>query len=140
MKSALLKRFTTESRAFKVSAFVHVDSTPVGGGVAEILRSLIPISKGLGIDTDWYYITPPKEFFDVSKKIHNLMQGAEDALSHKERQIYITYADQGANLDLAPIGAAFVVASCCPGCCATTSRPARKPMTSAQPVEWPSTA
>ena len=40
---------------------VHVNSTAVGGGVAEILRSLIPISKGLGLDTDWYVVSahPP---------------------------------------------------------------------------------
>ncbi len=78
---------------------VHVNSTAVGGGVAEILRSLIPMSKGLGLDTDWYVVSPPTEFFDVTKKIHNLMQGAEGALSAEERETYNTYAGQGGNLD-----------------------------------------
>jgi trehalose synthase len=84
---------------------VHVNSTAVGGGVAEILRSLIPISKGLGLDTDWYVISPPAEFFDVTKKIHNLMQGAEGALTPEEMQTYTTYAGKGASLDPSPIDA-----------------------------------
>ena len=84
---------------------IHVNSTAVGGGVAEILRSLIPISKGLGLDTDWYVVSPPAEFFDVTKKIHNLMQGAEGALTPEERRTYTTYAGQHANLDFSAIEA-----------------------------------
>ena len=84
---------------------IHVNSTAVGGGVAEILRSLIPISKGLGLDTDWYVVSPPAEFFDVTKKIHNLMQGAEGALTPEERNTYTTYAGQGAKLDFSSIEA-----------------------------------
>ena len=84
---------------------IHVNSTAVGGGVAEILRSLIPISKGLGLDTDWYVVSPPAEFFDVTKKIHNLMQGAEGSLTPKERHTYTTYAGQAANLDFSAIEA-----------------------------------
>ncbi len=84
---------------------VHVNSTAVGGGVAEILRSLIPMSKGLGLDTDWYVVSPPAEFFDVTKKIHNLMQGAEGALTSEEREIYGTYAGQGEKLDFGEIEA-----------------------------------
>lgn len=84
---------------------IHVNSTAVGGGVAEILRSLIPISKGLGLDTDWYVVSPPAEFFDVTKKIHNLMQGAEGALTPEERHTYTTYAGQDAKLDFSSIEA-----------------------------------
>ena len=84
---------------------IHVNSTAVGGGVAEILRSLIPISKGLGLDTDWYVVSPPVEFFDVTKKIHNLMQGAEGALTPEEMRTYSTYAGQSANLDFSSIDA-----------------------------------
>ena len=87
------------------SRIIHVNSTPVGGGVAEILRSLIPISKGLGLDTDWYVVTPPNEFFDVTKKIHNLMQGAEGALTPEESQTYTTYAGNHENIDFSPIDA-----------------------------------
>ena len=90
---------------FEGDRIIHVNSTAVGGGVAEILRSLIPLSKGLGLDTDWYVVSPPAEFFDVTKKIHNLMQGAEGALTPEERQTYTTYASQGANLDFSCIEA-----------------------------------
>ena len=87
------------------SRVIHVNSTPVGGGVAEILRSLVPISKGLGLDTDWYIISPPKEFFDVTKKIHNLLQGADGALTDAESETYSLYGGAASNLDLAPLAA-----------------------------------
>ena len=87
------------------SRVIHVNSTPVGGGVAEILRSLVPISKGLGLDTDWYIVSPPKEFFDVTKKIHNLLQGADGVLTDAESETYSLYGGAASNLDLAPLAA-----------------------------------
>ena len=87
------------------SRVVHVNSTPVGGGVAEILRSLVPISKGLGLDTDWYIISPPKDFFDVSKKIHNLLQGADGALTAAESETYSLYGGEAGKLDFGPLAA-----------------------------------
>ena len=87
------------------SRVIHVNSTPVGGGVAEILRSLVPLSKGLGLDTDWYIVSPPKEFFDVTKKIHNLLQGADGALTDAESETYNLYGGAASNLDLAPLAA-----------------------------------
>jgi len=67
---------------------VHINSTATGGGVAEILQSLVPITNGLGISTERVVINPPPEFFQVSKRIHNLLQGAEGSLSAEELEIY----------------------------------------------------
>ena len=64
----------------------HLNATPIGGGVAEILRSLVPLMTGLGVPTDWYCITANAEFFQVTKNIHNSLQGGNwqfDGNAHK---------------------------------------------------------
>ncbi len=55
--------------------FVHVNSTRVGGGVAEILRKLIPLARELGIDAQWEVITGDTEFYECTKAMHNALQG-----------------------------------------------------------------
>jgi trehalose synthase len=60
---------------------LHINATPYGGGVAEILRSEIPLLRDLGLAADWKVITGDDEFFAVTKTIHNGLQGSEDALT-----------------------------------------------------------
>ncbi len=64
--------------AFKGRSFLHVNSTREGGGVAEILHRMIPILKGLGIEARWEVIKGDGEFFMITKKIHNALQGNEE--------------------------------------------------------------
>ena len=54
---------------------VHINSTPQGGGVAEILEKLIPLSKALGLDARWEVIKGDFEFFQCTKSFHNALQG-----------------------------------------------------------------
>ncbi len=95
-----LRSLAQEMRGARI---VHVNSTPVGGGVAEILRSLVPVSKGLGLDMDWYVITPPRSFFDVTKKLHNLLQGADGHLTPEEMETYTQYGGEANSLDFGPL-------------------------------------
>jgi trehalose synthase len=67
---------------------VHLNSTAFGGGVAEILQSLVPLMNSLGIATERVVIDPEPEFFKVTKRIHNLLQGAEGTLSAGELDTY----------------------------------------------------
>lgn len=67
---------------------VHINSTATGGGVAEILQSLVPLTNGLGVSTERVVINPPPQFFQVTKRIHNLLQGADGSLSPDELDIY----------------------------------------------------
>lgn len=67
---------------------VHINSTATGGGVAEILQSLVPLTNALGISTERVVINPPPEFFQVTKRIHNLLQGADGTLSTEELDTY----------------------------------------------------
>ncbi len=54
---------------------IHVNSTRKGGGVAEILEKLVPLSQELGIDTKWEVITGNERFFHCTKSMHNALQG-----------------------------------------------------------------
>jgi len=54
---------------------VHVNSTRVGGGVAEILAKLVPLMQDLGIETSWEVITGEDEFYQCTKGFHNGLQG-----------------------------------------------------------------
>jgi trehalose synthase len=54
---------------------LHINSTRVGGGVAEILAKLVPLMQGLGIDTEWDVVTGGEEFYQCTKKMHNALQG-----------------------------------------------------------------
>jgi len=56
-------------------SFLHVNSTRAGGGVAEILQRMIPMISELGIDARWEVIGGDNRFFDITKKIHNALQG-----------------------------------------------------------------
>jgi len=55
----------------------HVNSTPFGGGVAELLVSYIPLLRGLGITADWQIIRGNHHFFTITKGFHNALQGAK---------------------------------------------------------------
>ncbi|MHC1569995.1 MAG: glycosyltransferase [Candidatus Syntropharchaeales archaeon] len=59
----------------------HINATYTGGGVAEILSSMIPLFKGLGIETDWNVIRGDDDFFSITKSFHNVLHGrVEDAV------------------------------------------------------------
>jgi trehalose synthase len=77
---------------------VHVNATPYGGGVAEILRSEIPLLRDLGLLADWKLITGDQTFFSVTKAIHNGLQGAPRELAHAEQETYLTHSVRNAQL------------------------------------------
>ncbi|MDD5671165.1 MAG: glycosyltransferase [Candidatus Omnitrophica bacterium] len=69
----------------------NVNSTFVGGGVAEMLQSIIPFARALGIDCRWFVIEGTQEFFNVTKKFHNLLQGIRQPITIEE--IFHAYLD-----------------------------------------------
>jgi trehalose synthase len=68
---------------------LHLNATPYGGGVSELLRSLVPLLRGLGIDAEWRVIAADTAFFHVTKLLHNALQGARIALSDADRETYL---------------------------------------------------
>src|SRR5689334_17076003 len=69
----------------------NINSTARGGGVAELLESLVPYSRGAGVDVRWLVIEGPDEFFRITKRIHNYLHGNEgdgEPLDRAAREIY----------------------------------------------------
>ena len=67
---------------------VHVNSTRVGGGVAEILDKLVPLMRELGLDTRWEVITGEADFYQCTKHMHNALQGVPVNIPEHLLRIY----------------------------------------------------
>lgn len=67
----------------------HINSTAVGGGVAEILNRMVPLLKELGVDTRWDLIKGGMDFFDVTKKMHNGLHGRKENLTQRDFDIFM---------------------------------------------------
>lgn len=72
----------------KGKKIVHVNSTRAGGGVAEILSSMIPLSEELGLDVSWEVIEGDESFFNCTKMLHNSLQGMPGTLSERQIETY----------------------------------------------------
>jgi trehalose synthase len=70
---------------------LHLSATAFGGGVAEINYTLIPLMRDAGLDVEWRIIKGADEFFDVTKTIHNALQGAETGLTPEQREVFTRY-------------------------------------------------
>jgi trehalose synthase len=80
-------------KAFEGRAIWHVNSTARGGGVAEILHSLLPYVRGAGVDTRWAVLREEPEFFAITKRLHNHLHedpGDGGTLWEEERDLYET--------------------------------------------------
>ena len=75
---------------------LHLSATPYGGGVAEILRSEIPLLRDLGLVAEWRLIRGDERFFEVTKSIHNGLQGADHPLTGEERDEYLGHSEHSA--------------------------------------------
>ena len=71
-----------------------VNSTAVGGGVAEILSRLIPLLDDLEVQTRWEVITGGNDFFEVTKAFHNALQGGAYNLTKVARETFLAYNEQ----------------------------------------------
>lgn len=81
--------------------FLHINSTREGGGVAEILHRMIPMLKDLGVDARWEVIKGDAQFYDMTKKVHNSLQGdAEDIGKDAWDYHYEVNRRNAENLDL----------------------------------------
>lgn len=69
--------------------FVHINSTATGGGVAEILHRAIPLLNQLGLDAKWEVIEGDPSFFEITKSIHNGLQGFKVELSRAMWEHYL---------------------------------------------------
>jgi len=67
----------------------HINSTAVGGGVAEILNRMVPLLKELGVETRWDVIKGGEQFFGVTKKFHNALHGKPEEITQRDFDIFM---------------------------------------------------
>jgi trehalose synthase len=85
-------------------SIVQVNATAYGGGVAEILQNLVPLLRDVGVDAQWAVLDAPPAFYDVTKKIHNALQGMKLDLSEEEKNLFLDVArDNAAGLPPADV-------------------------------------
>ena len=73
----ILEKVRGLGRELKGARILNLSSTAFGGGVAELLYTLIPLMKDVGLDADWQVIPGSEDFFTVTKLFHNALQGME---------------------------------------------------------------
>ena len=66
----------------------HINSTPVGGGVAELLTRLIPLLRELGVDATWDFIKGNQEFFNATKAFHNALHGKNEEITGQMLEVF----------------------------------------------------
>ena len=77
---------------------LHLNSTAYGGGVAEILYNLVPLMRDLGLAAEWRVIQGDPEFFEVTKFMHNALQGMEIPTTDPMRGKYLQVVEENARL------------------------------------------
>src|SRR3954471_24356287 len=90
---AEIRELAEDLKGLKV---LHLSATAFGGGVAEILYTLIPLMTDVGIDAQWEVMLGREEFYNVTKRLHNALQGNPDSLSDEEWTIFDRYNERNA--------------------------------------------
>jgi trehalose synthase len=78
---------------------VHINATSMGGGVAEILNSLVFLMNDVGINTGWRVMLGSHSFFNVTKKFHNYLQGKNGKVTNNRKDIYLEYSKRNAMIN-----------------------------------------
>jgi trehalose synthase len=83
-----IERIRELAEPVKGHRVLHVSATAFGGGVSEILYTIVPLMRDVGLDAHWHVIFGKEEFFNATKLLHNSLQGAEETLSPEQWEIF----------------------------------------------------
>ncbi len=75
---------------------LHLSATAFGGGVAEILYTLVPLMRDVGINAEWQVMQGREEFYNATKILHNALQGNPQGLTPEEWQVFAKYNEMNA--------------------------------------------
>jgi trehalose synthase len=84
----VVERILRKTKSFQGFRVVNFNSTPYGGGVAEVLTSMTLLMNGAGMKAEWRVIQGRPDFFNITKKIHNALQGGDINLSEIKTNIF----------------------------------------------------
>jgi len=91
---AEIRELAAELEGLKV---LHLSATAFGGGVSEILYTLVPLMRDVGIDAEWQVMLGREEFYNVTKLLHNALQGNPQGLSPEQWQVFAKYNEMNAD-------------------------------------------
>ncbi len=91
---AVIEELRLLARGVKGKTLKMVNSTAVGGGVAEMLHRLVPLLGELEVTTHWDVITGGNDFFEVTKAFHNALHGEAYDLTRHVQEIFLSYSEQ----------------------------------------------
>ena len=83
-----IDRIYEKAQALQHLHVAHVNSTFYGGGVAELLDGLTLLMNNVGITTGWRVIQGAPDFFSITKKMHNALQGGDINLTDLKKRHY----------------------------------------------------
>ncbi|HWO93432.1 MAG TPA: glycosyltransferase, partial [Dehalococcoidia bacterium] len=92
-----LDELRAQAASLRGARVLHINATPYGGGVSELLRSVVPLQSDLGIIADWRIVSGDRDFFEATKAMHNALQGDPQGLSEGQRQAYVANAQRNAD-------------------------------------------
>ena len=92
----LVEEIRELAEPLKGRRIVHVSATAFGGGVSEILYTLVPLMRDVGLEVEWQVIYGREEFFNATKLLHNALQGAPQDLSAEDWDVWERYNEMNA--------------------------------------------
>lgn len=95
--AATLDELRRQAEDLHGARVVHINATPYGGGVSELLRSTVPLLNDLGLIADWRIISGDEAFFEATKAIHNALQGDPEGVTAAQREAYLANARRNAD-------------------------------------------
>jgi trehalose synthase len=87
----LIDRIHELAEPLRGKSILHVSATAFGGGVSEILYTLVPLMRDVGLDAHWQVILGREDFFNVTKLMHNSLQGDAQEISDQQWEVFEAY-------------------------------------------------
>jgi trehalose synthase len=92
----LIEEIRELSEGLKDLKILHLSATAFGGGVSEILYTLVPLMRDVGLAAEWEILVGREEFFNATKLMHNALQGSPQDLTEEEWEVYARYNEMNA--------------------------------------------
>jgi trehalose synthase len=86
--AGMMERLRAQARSLAGARVLHVNATPYGGGVSELLRSSVPLLRDAGLEVDWKVIGGKPDFFHATKVLHNALQGSPTSVTAVDEAAY----------------------------------------------------
>src|SRR5215211_5477677 len=93
---SLVEEILELAEPLKGKRVLHLSATAFGGGVSEILYTLVPLMRDVGLDAEWQVIYGREEFFNATKLMHNALQGSPRDLGEEQWQTWRQYNQMNA--------------------------------------------